>query len=206
MSNNFNKIAPFYDLLSFLVFGRDLYRSQMYHLGILQPNQRILIAGGGTGKILNALNELNCPLQVDYIEKSAVMINKAKRRAPFKYLKVEFIDKDIFEMDLPNYDVVITNYFLDVFQPEQLQRVMKKLASSLSLEGDWIFTDFKRSNHFISKLLLKVMYLFFRFTTRLEADKLPDFENYFLQLGLRKEVSRCFYFNFIESAHYKFNK
>ena len=77
MSNNFNTIAPVYDFLAKMVFGRSLERAQAAFLSDLETKvkAKVLIVGGGTGKVLELLPE-GLDLQIDYVEKACLKEQK----------------------------------------------------------------------------------------------------------------------------------
>ena len=47
--NGFNSIAPVYDALATLVFGRSIRNAQLCFLGDIGYRGKVLILGGGTG-------------------------------------------------------------------------------------------------------------------------------------------------------------
>ena len=81
MSANYNNSAWFYDFLTGLVFGRTLFRAQVYLLNNIRPGNKILIAGGGTGKILEAITSIyKTGLKITYVDVSEKMIVASKKR------------------------------------------------------------------------------------------------------------------------------
>ncbi|MEQ8926001.1 MAG: class I SAM-dependent methyltransferase [Fulvivirga sp.] len=201
--NNFNSIAFIYDKLAHIVFGKAIIESQQVHLGHIKNGKSILICGGGTGQILRKLDALNVSLKVDFVEKSRGMIERACRHAPFKNLQVNFINQDIFDVDLGEYDVIVTPFFLDIFSRSNLVKLIATLSASVKPKGCWINTDFKISNVWWKKVMILFMYLFFRLTANLEGKKLHDFELLIIKSGLSKVESTTFFKAMIDSSIYK---
>lgn len=201
--NNFDRIAPLYDLMSRIVFGQSIIKSQTYFLTSIKPQSRILIIGGGTGQILNYLDSLSMPLQVTYIEQSRIMLKKSQNRQPFRKLEVKYILGN--ELSIPNvkYEVVLTAFFLDVFQERHLEKVVAILANKLELDGQWMVTDFVQTSIRWQRMLLRLMYFFFKHTTGLQGNKLLDFSSYLSALGFAIIQEKEFYHKMIKSTIYQ---
>jgi ubiquinone/menaquinone biosynthesis C-methylase UbiE len=172
MKPNFNIIASFYDFLVRMVFGSTLWEAQRLHLSIVKPADRVLIIGGGTGRILSWL-PLDC--QITYVEPSSNMIRLAKRRGN---RSVEFVQSDYLNYsDDVKYDIIICPFVLDVFAANELERVLEKLKGQLSEDGKLMVTDFRQTKHWNHKMLIKVMLLFFRWTANLRVAALQPIQN-----------------------------
>lgn len=178
MKNNFDKVAKVYDALAALVFGDKLDKAQQTFVNKLKCNEKILIIGGGTGKILEWLPQ-DAGLMVDYLELSSQMIEKARKRRS-KALETNFIQDDIM-MHEGKYDVIIANFFLDCFNEEQLVRVIEKIESLMKVKGKLIVADFSLSTGQRDQLLNKLMHRFFKLVANLESDHLKDIRGIILQ-------------------------
>lgn len=201
--NNFNSIAPVYDTLAMLIFGKSIRESQTTFFNVLKPNQHILICGGGTGWILRELDKLRIPLNIVYVEYSVKMLKRAQNREPFNHLSIKFINDDVFEFNLMSYDVVITNFFLDVFKPSRLDELIFKLKESIEDSGSWFVADFRNTGKWNHKALNYLMHKFFRVISSLESHKLQDFEQILIKNGLFLKDERFFFNGFIGSYHFK---
>jgi tRNA (cmo5U34)-methyltransferase len=202
VTNNFNFLAPIYDGLAKIIFGGSLRKAQLLYLEEIPKNSHILILGGGTGWILEELDRLDKLLRITYVELSKTMMSKSMAKAPFKNIEVKFLHGDAIDLDLPLCDVLVTNFFLDVFTEENLRLIMAKLNAVLLPNGRWLCTDFVLIGHFLKKMLIKFMYLFFRITANLEGNRLLDFEKYFEELEFKKARSKKYYAGMIEAACY----
>ncbi|MEQ9169021.1 MAG: methyltransferase domain-containing protein [Fulvivirga sp.] len=206
MKNNFNLIAPVYDKLGSFIFGNSLIDSQRAMLHHLKADNHVLILGGGSGDILKELDKLEMRLSISYVELSSKMVELAKTNQPFKNLEVAFINQNAQSIDLPKADIVITNYFLDVFTLENLSIIMEKIDQALNDSGTWLCTDFRKTNSFFKNALIKLMYLFFKIFSQLEGTKLEDFEGQFESLGFKKLDTKFYLGKMIESCAYQKSK
>lgn len=198
---NFDSVASFYDRLSKLVFGNTLLEAQCHFLNTIPPNSTVLILGGGSGELLQRLLDAQPLCRVYYVDASAKMISLTQKRVG-DVTNVTFIRGT--ENDIPaavRVDVVITNFYLDLFSELTLQRVVEKIKSHLKPEGIWLATDFVKTSRIADKLLLKLMYIFFRVTSGIEASRLPEWEKemrkYFMETA-----SKYFRGEFVRSVVY----
>jgi len=197
IAKGFNLLAPFYTLLTRLIFGKSLEHSQKHFLNSIKPDDRILILGGGSGTLLKDLLELQPTVTVDYIDISIKMIELARKKNG-NPLNVTFIVGT--EQSIPSitYTVVITNFYLDLFSGNSLKTIIPLIKSHLADNGQWLVTDFvsKKSWH---KMMLWMMYRFFRITTGIEAKTLPGWENQLRENGLKESEFKNFFGGFIKS-------
>lgn len=209
IKNQYNRLAPYYDFLAQLVFGKSLLHARRYFLDLLPKKAKILLIGGGTGQILPVILKDNRQIHVVYLEKSHKMIALAKKRLDKRKAgQVRFIEGD--ESNLPEggkYDAVITNFFLDQFREERLRALTGLLYNCLNTSGLWLFTDFqvkKGQVHYCwQSSLIKLMYLFFKLTTNVEVNKLPEFQRLFGNQNLDLIREKHFLKKLIVSRVYK---
>lgn len=194
---NYNTVAWFYDALSSLVFGSSIKKAQIDLLPLIPANSKLLIVGGGTGWILEEITKLHpSGLKITYVDSSSKMIERSKQRN-YADNKVQFMEASIEQYLLPDtghlYDVIITPFIADCFSQEAWQQVFTKLDASLQPNGLWFYTDFQLNDKspLWQKLLLKLLYLFFRITCRIPAKQLPDVDGCFSSY---KPLSKRMYF------------
>ncbi len=201
VAKGFDFLAPFYDRLARVIIGRDIVLSQVYFLERFSQCKRLLILGGGTGALLNEICSNYPYLEIDYIDLSPGMIDRARRMVKHNS-HVRFIQGT--ENDLPghHFDGVITNFFLDMFDEKGLSSVIEKIKGSLSKEAIWLVTDFvnERKAHAIK---LWCMYRFFRIITQIEATHLSDWRGQMMEAGLKLTESMKFNDGFIASHVYQ---
>jgi ubiquinone/menaquinone biosynthesis C-methylase UbiE len=201
--NTFNRIAGFYDLMVKIVFGASMRKAQIHFLNKIPPDGNVLILGGGTGWIVGEILRTNPDVTIDYVEASDRMLMIAKRKLTQSFGKVRFIHGT--ERSIPpenEYDVVITNFYLDLFTDESLSRVIATVERNIKNRALWIATDFLATN-FWHRCMLWIMYRFFVITCRIEASRLPHWQTILHKMGLREVGNRKFYGGFICSILYE---
>lgn len=203
---NFDSVAWCYDFLSQLVFGSKIKSSQLILLDHIKDNSKVLIIGGGTGWIIKELLAVKAVLQIDYVESSLKMLDKARFiHAMHTNTLVRFIhgDENSIEQNA-QYDVVLACYFFDLFPQNRLDGVVFKLTNSLKQNGCMLVADFMLNAKptIVQRLLLKVMYLFFNFFCSVEAKSLAPLAAVLKKNGLEKTSSVDTYGGFIRSEVY----
>ena len=177
--NDFDFIAPFYDQLQRLIFGKALLNAQIAHISEIRESDNVLILGGGTGEILEHL-----PLceNIDYVEKSHLMIRRAKRRLvnrPVDFIREDFLN---FQSDR-KYDIIICPFFLDCFGEENLLTVISICKQKLTSGGKMIVIDFAENSS--GSWIVKRMHFFFRITANLESRNLKNIHIQMLYSGFQ---------------------
>lgn len=206
MSANFNRIAWVYDFLARLVFFGSIRRSQRSFLNVINSNHKILVIGGGTGYILKDIMCYGTP-DITYIDSSSKMISKAKKRG-YPEDKIEFKSEFYTGNADEQYDIIITAFFLDMFQGERLMQLMAEISLSLKDNGKWLFSEFNEdivSMSFAKRSLLKLMFWFFRKTCGIQSKSLGAFRNNFISLGFKPKSTKLFYAKMIQSIEYNKN-
>ncbi|HCW08697.1 MAG TPA: hypothetical protein DGG95_15165 [Cytophagales bacterium] len=201
--NDFDKIAAVYDWLARFVFGKNIIHAQKFFLNKISDGATVLILGGGTGEILAEIVKNKNGIQVCYVELSPEMISIAKKKFDSNH-QIQFIEGT--ENNIPSdkkFDVVITNFYLDLFSNQSLKFVLEKIKKSTTTQALWLVTDFV-NDRLWHRAMLKMMYLFFRITCNIEATNLPNWRNEMIKLGGIEIDSKFFYGKFIKSSVFQF--
>lgn len=199
--NDFDAVAGYYDLLARLVFGRAIDRSQEAHIHSIPTGGKVVILGGGTGRILEYLYRTRPDIRVTFVDASARMLALAKRRSQLP--GIEFIHGTENSLPEGRFDVAMAPFFLDMFPDERMSMVITEVSRHLGENSQWIISDFVYTNHWWQRAMLWVMFAFFRKTTGILTDQLPDWNNVMLKSGWRKKESSWFYAGFIEAARFE---
>ncbi len=195
--SNFDRIAWIYDLIKHVVFGNTLETAEMGFVNEIKDEDHILIVGGGTGNVLNAIPS-TCA--IDYVELSEKMLDKARKRR--SDLPISFYNTDYLSFEPPTkYDVIICSFFLDVFNEDNLRLVLKKLGKELKSDsGTLLVTDFNKQHN--KPFLSWLMHLFFRVFTNLESSKLKDIPEVVESCGFQLKDTKLFKGGYIFSKKY----
>ncbi|MBF0597250.1 class I SAM-dependent methyltransferase [Faecalibacter rhinopitheci] len=188
---NYNFIAPYYDILSRICF---LNRQQIAHhviLKHLKSGNRILWIGGGSGWFLQELNSLQINLEIDYVELSKVMVDKASSKI-YENLKVNYYCEDMFSFNYNRgYDVVISAFIFDHFTEIQCEKLFRKINPFLIKGGKWFYLDFSTKQTKFQQFLTQSMIMFFNVVAGLNNSHFPKIDHLFNEFELVEEV---FYF------------
>ncbi|WPU95132.1 methyltransferase domain-containing protein [Mucilaginibacter sabulilitoris] len=204
MAANYNNSAWFYDRLSRLVYSKALVNAQLYLLDFIEPGSNVLIAGGGTGWILDEITKLHpTGLHITYVEIAAGMMALSQKRNTGQN-EVVYINDAIENVSLtPNFDVVITPFLFDNFTEQTLTTVFNHIHSLLIPGGLWLNADFQLTGKWWQGFLLKSMFLFFKVICDIEASKLPAIETHFTQNGYNAIAEKTFFNEFIMAKVYR---
>ncbi|WPU98257.1 class I SAM-dependent methyltransferase [Mucilaginibacter sp. cycad4] len=204
MAANYNNSAWFYDRLSRIVYGKALITAQVYLLGFIRPESKILIVGGGTGWILEELAKIHpAGLNVTYVEISTNMISLSQKRQTGQN-EVAFINDAVENVKLPpDFDVVITPFLFDNFVDETVDNVFDHLHHLLKPGRLWLNADFQLTGHWWQNVLLKSMFVFFRLLCGIEASRLPAIEKHFDAAGYSVIEDKTFFGDFIVARVYE---
>lgn len=199
--NQFDNIAQIYDPLAKLFFGKAHINSQKAFISDIPDGSTVLILGGGAGDILVALLLLKPACTVYYVEASERMISLAKKKTR-NFHNIYFIHGT--QENIPNqiFSTIITNFYFDLFTTKTLHAVVNTINKSLHIGSKWIVTDFVDSKIWWQRMMLRVMYLFFQKTCKIEANSLPVWEPILSRINFKKEKTIFFFNGFIRSELY----
>lgn len=205
--NNYDEIAGSYDLLSRTVFFKSQVKAQTEQLTFIAPGSNILIVGGGTGWILEALTKTHSAgLKIKYVEISEKMSKLAGKRDIGRNT-VEVINLPIEDfIDDCHYDVIMTAFLFDNFKEARIQQVFSKLNHMLKPSGLWLFSDFEhpqKGNKKWQHLLLKTMYYFFGKIAHVEATELIAMQPWFEGKRYKPLAIKTYYQGFIKAIVYQ---
>ncbi|MBB6459734.1 class I SAM-dependent methyltransferase [Flammeovirga kamogawensis] len=176
--DRFDGVAFIYDALAYLVFGKSITSIQSIHFDKISLGRRILFIGGGTGKLLLEIDKRLQPSEIVYIEMSPKMMELSKKHivsAPITYVT------DSYEVakNYGQFDLIITNFFLDVLQEKALKTFISTTPSLLNKRGLWLISDFriarKKPLKYLHKFLHWSMITFFKVTANLQNTTLYNY-------------------------------
>jgi len=189
-TGNFDRLARGYQTLEWLAFGGDLERARFALLPALRSARRLLIPGEGDGRFLEKLVDLNPSAEIDCLDASLAMIERARSRLGERGSHVTFRHADFWQINLPaqHYDAVVTCFFLDCFNSDEAERAVAKIAASLQPHAQWLWVDFalpaRGLDRWRAQLWLTLLYTFFRWQTGLQTRRLPPAEAFIVAAGL----------------------
>ena len=203
----FDRVAWCYDALAGLVFGPALRRAQRVALGGLPAGiaPHVLILGGGTGWVLTELLRRRPRATVLYLEASPKMLARARarlvRQRPEAAAQVEFrhgTQAALGQAD--RFDVIVTFFVLDCIPLPELPAALRRLRQAQRPDAPWLLADFRPARRGWHRLLLVLMYAFFRLTTGLRAREMADLRGALAALELRPGPTTVFFAGAIEAV------
>jgi len=128
----------------------------------LKENSKVYDLGCSTASTLIELAK-NSKYKLDLvgIDNSKAMLEQASKKAKAFGVKIEFLNEDIFDIELKNAKVVFSNYTLQFIRPLNREKLVKKIYSSLENKGAFIFSEkLVSQNSFLNKQLIDKYYSF----------------------------------------------
>ncbi len=175
----FDLVAGFYPLLEQIVFGSTLSRARRFFIPRVREGNKILLIGEGNGRFLFEMVKQTSSASVTVVDSSARMLASAARRIATIDCcsRIELIQADILEWraSAAHYDRIVTHFFLDLFPPHRIRRIVEKISRLATEDTLWINVDFTSKNQRLrQKLLMWAQYRFFRISAGIEASRLFD--------------------------------
>lgn len=194
---SFDTLAPFYRGMEFVLAGGILQRCRTRFLSAAKESRNALLLGEGPGRFLTALLRFNPHVQVTCVERSSRMIQVARRQLSASELaRVRFEQADALRWEPPRaeFDLVVTNFFLDCFPSDEVRLVVAKAALAARPDARWLLADFREPEHgwrrWRAKAVLALMYGFFQFATGLSASRLAVPDSFLESCGFRLATRR----------------
>ena len=100
----------------------------------------------------------------------------------------------------------MTSFFWDMFSTRQAVKMKLSIDQKLKNDAVWLLADFKNTDIWWQRTLMKIMYWFFRNTCQIEASKLPDFGQIFKKGKHSIKFRDIYYHGMIESTIYTTTK
>ncbi len=174
--NNYKLIAPYYQFISEIVFGKNLEQIQLDSFPWIPKNGKILFIGGGSGNILKKLLQEKPKIEITYLDKSEKMISLSKRKLADKDLnRVEFVCSEIESYHTSKeFDAVLSYFFLDQFAKENRDLIIKQIETLLIPKGILIIADFSPPKKTFQRFIEKWMFAFLKVSTKIESKQIED--------------------------------
>lgn len=176
---NFDRVAPHYDRLE-RWFSRGLmHHARVAHLPAIANCRHALLLGEGPGRFLPLVLGQFPDARVTCVDSSAQMLARARNGIPNADRgRVTFVEVDIcaWQPAADQFDLIVTNFFLDCFNEDDLSRIVPLIASAATDDANWLVADFNVPDSGFARwraaFIIGVLYRFFGFTTGLSARRL----------------------------------
>lgn len=134
---SFDRLAPHYRWMEFVLAGNKLQQCRTAFLSQVKNARNVLILGEGNGRFLAECSRALGSAHITCVDASGQMLQQARRRlsrAGVRDEAVSFIHANALTWVPPNsaFDLVVTHFFLDCFQPGQLTRILETISHASS--------------------------------------------------------------------------
>ena len=196
---SFDALAPHYRWLEWLLAGRKLQRCRIAFLGEIASPRHALMLGEGNGRFLAAFLAAHPHARVTCVDASAAMLARARARLAAKGIDdaaVTFIHSDILRWSPPRarFDVIVSHFFLDCFQSDEIERIVEKILPLATANAHWLLADFREPTSgpakWRARMILRAMYLFFRRVTKLTGSRITTPESFLEPRGFHLRERR----------------
>jgi trans-aconitate methyltransferase len=205
---SFDAVAPWYRTLETIAFGNALQRARVACLAEVGRCRRAVIAGEGNGRFLAALLQSQPLIQVDCVDNSQRMLDRARQLVmetnPNQLDQVTFHRSDIATWSPHDrYDLIVTHFFLDCFRTREVGGIVAQLAQAAAPNATWLLADFRIPERAFARMharaWLALMYRFFRCVADIDARQLIDPSPFLRVEGFKLERQLLFRFGMLKS-------
>lgn len=191
---SFDRLAPFYRAMEWLLAGGKLQRCRVAWLAEIPEPRRILLVGEGHGRFLEVCARRFPQAAIMCVDASRGMLRVSEARwraAGGRPGAIEFVQALLPEWpgDAGSFDLIVTNFFLDCFTAAQLGPVVAALARRAAPDACWLIADFnvppRGWQRWRARLILASAYAFFHWATALPARELIPPDGFLSAAGFR---------------------
>lgn len=129
-----NRSVPYYKEMQRLTIN--------FSLKFLEEDHRVYDLGCSTASTLIELSK-SCDKKLELIgiDNSKAMLARASNKAKAFGVEIELIESDIFDIEMNNAQLVISNYTLQFIRPLKREKLVQKIYDSLKDGGVFIFSE-----------------------------------------------------------------
>ena len=137
---SYDLVAGTYEASSRLFSAGKIPASKAAQLPFIESGDAVLYLGVGAGE--DAVPAAAKGAAVTCVDLSAGMIDRLRRKLDAKGLEAELLVADAFTLDRPEvFDAVAANYFLNVFRPPEMRRMLRHAAGMVKPGGLFLVAD-----------------------------------------------------------------
>ena len=206
---SFDRLAPHYRWMECLLAGGKLQRCRTTFLDTLPPVRHALLLGEGNGRFLREFLRKQPAARVTCLDASPRMLTEAQGRARCPsaphIAQTKFLCCDVTTWEPPRgeFDLVVSNFFLDCFRPDQIELIAERISAALTDNARWLIADFCEPRRgwrkWRARIILQTMYWFFRRATALPAKRLTAPDTILARHGFELQTRRTFECGLLQS-------
>ena len=184
-----------------MLAGGLMHRCRTACLDDLGAPEHTLFLGEGPGRMLREMALRFPEMRCTVIDESASMIRQSRAMAdavPGLAGRCEWMQRDVFswleavDRNKDAFDLVVTCFFLDCFDPAGLGRLISGISSRMPPGSRWLIADFsipvRGPAHWRARGIVGMLYVFFRFVAGLQTGRLEDTSPFLAASGWKREA------------------
>jgi len=157
IGRSYQRVAPFYEELARVLSRGRIGAAKLSQLAWIEPGQRVLYAGVGSGE--DAAAAARAGADVTALDLSPRMLGRLERRLGPESSRVQLRCEDFARHAGGPYDAVVLNFFLNVFGPGDLGRVLDRAVGLLGGPGGRVMiADFSAPRGRLERVLFELHY------------------------------------------------
>lgn len=142
----YRHVAWCYDALASAYSLGAIGRAKAAHLAFIEPGMRVLYAGAGSGREIAGACERGA--EVTCVEACPSMAVRLHDRLAEHGERFAVIPRPIQQVAaLPEYDLVVAHFFLNVFDTQTMPGVLEHLCGFVGPGGKMVIADFKPASN-----------------------------------------------------------
>lgn len=205
---SYDRLSWLYDGVAQRYSGGQIQALKTFQIGELQRGDRVLYAGVGGGEDAVLAAKHNVVLTV--LDASPLMLEQAalKFQAAGVEESIEAICSDVLKHERPAYyDVIVANFFLNIFSESKMQVVLAHLATMLKPGGKILIGDFSYPDGWLATRALQRTYYYLSMFTFWLFGGTPlhpiyDYPQFFAAVDLRTLSVKHFRVNVLFPASF----
>ena len=193
---NYDLVARVYDTLGLIYSGGQIHAAKNSQLAEMRAGDKVLYVGVGPGE--DAVLAARKGAQVTCLDLSAQMLRQAEGRMRRHGCQAEFLQTDVLLHDrLDHYDVVVVNFFLNVFTRQQMRDMLAYLVTLVRPTGKLLISDFATpQGHPLARAMQAAYWgvtdLFYYLLGLCAWHPIYDYASYFPEVGLELREEKRF--------------
>jgi hypothetical protein len=178
---DFGRLAGLYRWMEWASFGPCLQMCRCAWLDHLAGCRRALAFGEGDGRFTARLLRANRHITLNAIDASPAMLAALLRGAGEDAARVQpqVADARLWQPQGRVYDLVISHFFLDCLNAEEVRTLAREVRPALDTGAMWVISEFAipagRFGRFFAQPLIAALYWAFGLLTGLRVRRLPDY-------------------------------